>query len=129
MDSLFVAAPTCDIWSFGVTLVELVTRKDPFDGLSVQEIVLSVCSGGSPKWSSFEREVAKLSGASDITRLVNGCTMFQPEKRIAIHVVVANLKDMMLLWDEDPTFPKLRRASLPLYSLAEAVVNDLESRY
>lgn len=85
-------------------------------------------------WSHFglgfsERRFSNLSVSSAIIRLVDSCTFFQPEKRIMVQVVVAILKDTLSSFDDDPTSPKMRRASLPHYSLAEAVVNEAEPRY
>ena len=43
-----------DVWSLGISLIELAEGKNPYDGFTERKVMRSVCDGQPPSLSSYE---------------------------------------------------------------------------
>ena len=43
-----------DVWSLGISLIELAQGKNPYDGFSEKKTMKEICLGGIPSLSSSE---------------------------------------------------------------------------
>ena len=67
-----------DVWSLGITVIEMAEGKNPYDGLSPYEVMhhvffMSPPTLSSPGWSS------------DLVDFVSKCLVREPEKRASVN--------------------------------------------
>ena len=65
-----------DVWSFGVTAWEVITRKDPYEGVEVVSVALEVVNGKVLEHLVFPSDVPE-----SLTTLIQRCWSMDPLKR------------------------------------------------
>lgn len=65
-----------DIWSIGLTAIELATGKPPFDGMTFMESLTSIIQGKIPTLPN-DHEFS-----SNLRQFINSCLVYDPEKRV-----------------------------------------------
>ena len=67
-----------DVWSLGMSVIEMVEGRHPFVGYNSYQVMKRVCDGNPPSLSS--------SGwSSDLIDFVNACLMKDVEKRSSVN--------------------------------------------
>lgn len=80
----------CDIWSFGMVLVEMVTLRPPYVGVPQQQAVQNVRNGILPE--------IQVAGApkldEELEQLILDCLKRNPSERLTANQIVQKLNDM-----------------------------------
>jgi len=80
----------CDIWSFGMVLVEMVTLRAPYAGVALQQAMQNVRNGVLP---DLQVEGApKLD--EELEQLILGCLKRNPGERLTANQILQKLNDM-----------------------------------
>ena len=66
-----------DIWSLGISLIELAQGKNPYDGFSSAKVTKAVCLGGIPSLSSSE-------WSSSFVDFVSKCLVRDAKERASV---------------------------------------------
>jgi len=75
----------CDIWAWGMTTLELVTGKQPFNSIKMPgTVLLRVAQGERPDAKEYDSPVLQ----GDLWWLLHSCWHQDPEKRPSINWVV-----------------------------------------
>ena len=67
-----------DVWSLGISVIEMAEGKNPFDGLSPYEVMNHVFFKSPPTLSSP-------GWSSDLVDFVSKCLVKEPEKRASVN--------------------------------------------
>ena len=79
-----VGTTSSDIWSFGMVMYEVLTRKDPYHEYSMFTVITKVASGGIPNRP-------ETIGNDKIWNLMKDCWMLKPTERPTIQDVIQRL--------------------------------------
>ena len=67
-----------DIWSLGISLIELAQGKNPYDGFSSAKVTKAVCLGAIPSLSSSE-------WSSSFVDFVSKCLVRDAKERASVY--------------------------------------------
>jgi len=79
----------CDIWSFGMVLVEMITLRAPYLGVPQQQALQNVRNGVLP-----DIHVAGAPKDEDLEQLVISCLKRNPSERLSANQILQKLNDM-----------------------------------
>jgi len=80
-----------DVYSVGILLWQLMTRKRPFMGLTWAQVVFQVCEGRCPQFPEDGDNDVK-----SVREVYSDCTAFDVEKRPAITDIVTRLGNLVM---------------------------------
>ena len=67
-----------DVWSLGISLIELAEAKNPYEGYTSVMVMKSVCMNEPPSLSSSR-------WSSDFVSFLNACLQREVEKRASVN--------------------------------------------
>lgn len=79
-----VGSTSSDIWSFGMVMYEILTRKDPYHELPMFTVIAKVASGGTPNRPDTITN-------DKIWGLMKDCWTPKPTERPSIEHIVSRL--------------------------------------
>ncbi|XP_005446870.1 mixed lineage kinase domain-like protein [Falco rusticolus] len=77
----------CEIYSFGIVLVEIATSKIPFEGCTTQEIIEKICN------HHYQDPVGE-DCPEDLRKVIDQCRAFDPSQRPSAEEIVDALADL-----------------------------------
>jgi len=86
--------PESDIFSFGMTIIELLTGKVPFSDLRTTQVIFAVASGKRPSRPTGEKWTLRVL-TDPLWELIEACWAQRPEDRINIHTFLERLKPLL----------------------------------
>lgn len=88
----------CEIYSFGIVLWEIATRKRPFEGWSDQDIYQKVCEEEFQEPLSVDGEASDCPKA--LEQLINACRAYKSFQRPSVGVLVDKLRSVVAQLEE-----------------------------
>lgn len=85
-------APSCDIWSFAMTTLQLLTAKLPFAQYRSNTEVVIQCHRGKRPLRPTDEETIRKGLTEGLWLLLERCWVGEPEKRPSIDEVIADLE-------------------------------------
>ncbi|KAI6151689.1 hypothetical protein BKA82DRAFT_955776 [Pisolithus tinctorius] len=82
-----------DVWSFGMTVLELFTRKAPFHRIPHMRLVHRICTGQTPDRPTDEETLSRLT--DEWWNLCLSCWRFEPLSRPTISHIVETIAKIM----------------------------------
>ncbi|KAL5480667.1 hypothetical protein ACEPAI_9607 [Sanghuangporus weigelae] len=84
-----------DVWAFGMTIYELMTRKRPYDGFSEDEICLAIMDAELPSFpesnESYSTPTRKMAVQQGLKGICNDCWIIDPGPRADMESIVSRL--------------------------------------
>jgi len=81
-----------DVWSFGVVIFEILTRKSPYEDFNLMQIATKVAMGTLSLAAELERQPDFVSYPKNIVSVFKSCLEFRPERRPEFEDII-NLLD------------------------------------
>ena len=82
-----VGTTRSDIWSFGMVMYEILTRKDPYYEYAMFTVIAKVAGGGTPNRPETITN-------DKIWNLMKDCWMLKPTERPSIQDIIKRLDDL-----------------------------------
>lgn len=76
-----------DVWAFGITVIEIVTRKIPFSSFTMSQLATELVHGNIKPVS----EISEIA-TRELCQLVSACTEQDPIMRIDFELIVQTLQ-------------------------------------
>jgi serine/threonine protein kinase len=81
-----VSSTCSDIWSFGMVIYEILTRKDPYHEYSLFTVIFKIANGTIPNRPETITN-------DKIWNLMTDCWMLEPTERLSIQDVISRLEE------------------------------------
>ncbi|CAD5217233.1 unnamed protein product [Bursaphelenchus okinawaensis] len=96
----FVYSYPTDVWAFGLLCWEMYTKQEPYNHVSVADVIKKVKK--EKKLLSFPKETPQ--EMADI--IINGCWSYKPEKRASMHQIGTLLAELLKVYKTKPETPQ-----------------------